>query len=124
MLFLCCRKYLLRALYHDLLNTTKSDAADTGDGSEELIELPQPTTVNTKPTHELKGHLHSTLSRTIFSICFEESIVLFALLMFQGLDILDAGYAFFICYASLANVLFMSLDRGWHTGNSPLPLYY
>lgn len=122
-LFLCCRKYLLRTLYHDLLNTTKNDASGFADGGEQLIELPQPTTANAKPTHELRGQLHSTLARAIFSICFGESVVLFILLMFQGLDILDVGYEFFIRYPSPAKILFTSPGREWRTGNSPSPLY-
>jgi len=89
-LFLGCRKYLLRTLYHDLLSSAKSDAMDIGDGGDELLELPQPTTGNTKPGHEPRGYFHSTLARTTFSVCFGESTILFALLMFQGLDILDA----------------------------------
>ena len=58
------------------------------------MELPQPAIGNTKPEHEPSGHFHSTLARTIFSVCFGESIILFTLLMFQGLDILDARYVF------------------------------
>jgi len=58
------------------------------------MELPQPTIGNTKPGREPRGHFHSTLARTTFSVCFGESIILFTLLMFQGLDILDARYAF------------------------------
>ena len=93
-LFLGCRKYLLRTLYHDLLKVAKDDVVDTGDGGDELLELPQPTTTGSKPGRELRGHFHSTLARTVFSVCFGESIVLFTLLMFQGLDILDVRYAY------------------------------
>ena len=57
------------------------------------MELPQPTTGSTKPGREPRGHFHSTLARTTFSVCFGESITLFTLLMFQGLDILDARCA-------------------------------
>lgn len=92
-LFLGSRKYLLRTLYHDLLNVAKNDASDTGSGGDELIELPQPTTGSAKSGHEPRGHFHSILARTVFSVCFEESVVLFTLLMFQGLDILDARYS-------------------------------
>ena len=93
-LFLGCRKYLLRTLYHDLLKVAKDDVLDIGDGGDELIELPQPTAAGSKPGRELRGHFHSTLARTVFSVCFGESITLFTLLMFQGLDILDVRYAY------------------------------
>lgn len=96
MLFLGCRKYLLRNLYHDLLNVAKNDAVDIGDEGDELMELPQPTTGSIRPRHEPGSHFHPTLARTIFSVCFGESIVLFTLLMFQGLDIMNAGYALLI----------------------------
>ncbi|KAF9792840.1 Abscisic acid G-protein coupled receptor-domain-containing protein [Thelephora terrestris] len=90
-LFFGCQKYLLRTLYHDLLDATGGEVIDIGDEGEELVELPQHTGANAKPEREPRDHFHSTLARATFSTCFGESITLFALLMFQGLDILDVG---------------------------------
>ncbi|KAJ3542078.1 hypothetical protein NM688_g6011 [Phlebia brevispora] len=94
-LFFASRKYLLRNLYHDLQDPS-SDAEpllSSTDTDIELETLPTPSTA-TLPSNSslqaLKSTFHSTLSRTLFSLCFSESCTLFALLICQGLDVFQA----------------------------------
>ncbi|KNZ76649.1 Golgi pH regulator, partial [Termitomyces sp. J132] len=98
-LFLSCRKYLLRSLYSDLRNlssdpasevtppTTPSTAQDIGI---ELNALPPPVSQGRSdkitPYLESKS-FHSTVARSVFSIMFAESSMMFFVLMLQGLNI-------------------------------------
>lgn len=100
---------MLRTL---LLNVVKNDAVGTEDGDEELTELPQPATVNPEPGQESRGNFHSTLAQTIFSLCFEECITLFTMLMFQGLNVLDVRYVL-LFHTNPVNLLFKSSGQGW-----------
>ncbi|KAG6816018.1 hypothetical protein H0H93_008684, partial [Arthromyces matolae] len=101
LLFLGCRKYLLRSLYSDLRNlsseptleltppgTPNTSALDKG---MELSPLPPPITQGkssnkTTPRLEAKS-LHSVVSRSVFSLMFAESSTMFFVLMLQGLEI-------------------------------------
>jgi hypothetical protein len=104
-LFLGCRKYLLRTIYHDLLQDLRNTSSEkessvvaTQDAEEEsdveLNALPAPSTSG-PAANSLKhggsgsGEFHSSLARSVFSFCFEESCVLFALLMCQGAGFLE-----------------------------------
>lgn len=91
-IFFGCRKYLLRTIYHDLLHDLRNQDSDAGGDTEdsevELNPLPQPSTSAAKPAGK-QSEFHSALARSMFSFCFEESCVLFALLMFQGIDVME-----------------------------------
>jgi hypothetical protein len=82
-LFLGCRNYLLRTVYHDLLRDSSN--GDPEESEVELDPLPQPSSARISQ----KTEFHSILARSLFSICLEESCVLFALLMCQGFGILE-----------------------------------
>ncbi|RDB17709.1 Golgi pH regulator B [Hypsizygus marmoreus] len=97
--FLGCRKYLLRSLYSDLqtlsLDTTDPltpDLPQSPSPSEsgiQLDSLPAPAT-QTKVTKMLpndSSYLHSTVSRSVFSLVFAESCMMFFVLMLQGIDV-------------------------------------
>ncbi|KZT00623.1 uncharacterized protein LAESUDRAFT_687929 [Laetiporus sulphureus 93-53] len=96
-LFLACRKYLLRALYHDLqdLSTHSSahavtpPAADTDDVELEALPTPSTSTAKRSPVLPTARHFHSTLARSLFSLCFSESCTLFLMLMSQAIDVFD-----------------------------------
>lgn len=94
--FYASRKYLLRALYHDLKSLTLS-ANDADDGALEvdvdieLDELPEPVSSNSASpsmtSTKRQSVLHSTIARTSFSLCFSESCTLFLLFMCQELHV-------------------------------------
>ncbi|EPS96199.1 hypothetical protein FOMPIDRAFT_161929 [Fomitopsis schrenkii] len=96
-LFLACRKYLLRNLYHDLQDLSGRRNSDPGTppvadvGNIEMETLPEPSTAAVKRVSALVGQrpFHSVLSRSLFSLCFSESCTLFLLLMSQALELLD-----------------------------------
>lgn len=94
--FYASRKYLLRALYHDLKSLTLS--ANDGDNGAlevdvdiELDELPEPVSSNSASpsvtSTKRQSVLHSTIARTSFSLCFSESCTLFLLFMCQELHV-------------------------------------
>ncbi|PCH43230.1 hypothetical protein WOLCODRAFT_73912 [Wolfiporia cocos MD-104 SS10] len=97
-LFFACRKYLLRHLYHDLQDLSVQRTAEPGtppvseDPAVELETLPTPSTSasSSTPVVSAKRPFHSVLSRTLFSLCFSESCMLFLLLMSQTLDALHS----------------------------------
>lgn len=91
--FFGCRKYLLRTIYHDLLQELRNPGSDgdAEDSEVELNPLPQPSTSAAKSVGK-QTEFHSTLARSMFSLCFEESCVLFALLMCQGVGVLEPRY--------------------------------
>ncbi|KAH9929419.1 Abscisic acid G-protein coupled receptor-domain-containing protein [Fomitopsis serialis] len=96
-LFLACRKYLLRHLYHDLQDLSAQRTTDPGTppvaeaDNIELETLPEPSTATVKRASSLVGQrpFHSVLARSLFALCFSESCTLFLLLMCQAFDVLD-----------------------------------
>ncbi|KAH9924238.1 Abscisic acid G-protein coupled receptor-domain-containing protein [Amylocystis lapponica] len=96
LLFFACRKYLLQTLYHDLQDLSAQHAADmvmqprTDNNEVELDTLPSPSNSKRSTLISSKRPFHSTLSRSLFSLCFSESCLLFLLLMCQGLDLFNA----------------------------------
>ncbi|GBE86872.1 hypothetical protein SCP_1001140 [Sparassis crispa] len=95
LLFFACRGYLLRNLYHDLQDLSAQQTVEPGsppcsdDANLELTTLPGPSTAVVAVASGRP--LHSTLSRSLFSLCFSEICTLFLLLMCQGIDLLDPG---------------------------------
>ncbi|OCH88954.1 hypothetical protein OBBRIDRAFT_813398 [Obba rivulosa] len=99
-LFFACRKYLLQNLYHDLQglsseHTSTPPFLDSTEDSVELDSLPQPSTTSASaapalPIMKGKRSFHSVLSRSLFALCFTESCMMFGLLMFQALGVLQA----------------------------------
>ncbi|GLB44430.1 putative the Golgi pH regulator (GPHR) family N-terminal [Lyophyllum shimeji] len=103
LLFLGCRKYLLRSLYSDLQTLSSSDsttpddddtppATPSPDSGIELSSLPAPVTTpkssKGKDSSRSDAHsLHASLSRAVFSLMFAESSMMFFVLMLQGLDV-------------------------------------
>ncbi|KAH7924192.1 hypothetical protein BV22DRAFT_1196119 [Leucogyrophana mollusca] len=73
-LFLCCRVFLQRKLYSDLQSLTSQEALPPS------ASTPKPSTARS---------WHSYLGQSCFSLCFSESTILFAMLMCQGLDLLE-----------------------------------
>ncbi|KAH8092180.1 Abscisic acid G-protein coupled receptor-domain-containing protein [Cristinia sonorae] len=93
-LFYTCRRYLLASLYHDLQGLTSegvvpSSAGELDVDAVELETLPthSPSKHHHTPTPSRNRIFHSFVSRTLFSLSFSESCMLFLLLMCQGLDI-------------------------------------
>ncbi|EIN05158.1 hypothetical protein PUNSTDRAFT_146054 [Punctularia strigosozonata HHB-11173 SS5] len=104
-LFLVCRHVLLRSLEHDLRGMA-SESPDSKPGEHahspmastsmldlELDSLPQPLST-TRDSRSFLGSrsrpLHSKLARGCFAASFSESCTLFALLMMQGIEFMDA----------------------------------
>ncbi|KAG6826861.1 hypothetical protein H0H92_014119 [Tricholoma furcatifolium] len=85
-LFLGCRKYLLRSLYSDLRTLSSSSSSSTT-SPPVTPGLPQPVTRKTTTDDARSSALHSTVARSIFSLMFTESSMMFIVLMLQGLDL-------------------------------------
>ncbi|KAH9931624.1 Abscisic acid G-protein coupled receptor-domain-containing protein [Epithele typhae] len=96
LLFFASRRYLLHHIYHDLQDLSPKTHSAPGtpavvfdaDGVE-LNTLPAPTTSPNVVNTPRKRLFHSFLSRTLFSLCFSESCILFILLVCQGLDMFN-----------------------------------
>lgn len=103
-LFLSCRKYLLRSLYSDLRNlssdsgreltppNTPNTAQNTGI---ELNALPSPVShgKSGNPTpYSSPNSFHSIVARSVFSLMFAESSMMFFVLMLQGLNIFSHSF--------------------------------
>lgn len=109
--FFACRKYLLRTIYSDLRTLSSTAAPGTPTPSRrpsmpvdlvalnfesedmELEALPTPTTHTPKSAKfsiEDTTYLHTAVARTIFSWCFAESCMMFALLMLQGVGVFSS----------------------------------
>jgi hypothetical protein len=85
-LFVTCRNFIDKSLYHELKQISQSTSADI---PVELETLPSPS-ATPRPGRRLTNDTsHSLLSKTLFSLCFSESCTLFLLLMCQALDALD-----------------------------------
>ena len=84
-LFVTCRKFIDKSLYHELKQISQPSSAEI---PVELDTLPSPSATSTgrRLTNDTS---HSLLSKTLFSLCFSESCTLFLLLMCQALDVLD-----------------------------------
>lgn len=98
-LFLSCRKFLLRTLYHDLQSLSSEESQSGGherlDSDFELDSLPTPasaTKVNGSPKVKKQDSLHSILARSLFSASFSESCTMFLMLMAQGLAMFRARF--------------------------------
>lgn len=114
-LFVFCRKFLLDALYKDLRSLSAPDAGPL-DADQDDTELDTLPTASTSRAPELRHHntpgsasslsfvhsvlfnrastlskdnFESNLSRSAFALCFEESCILFLLVMCQALDVLS-----------------------------------
>ncbi|KAG6915479.1 hypothetical protein DXG01_011310 [Tephrocybe rancida] len=99
LLFLGCRKYLLKSLYSDLRTLSSDPASDltppatpntAQDGGIELDTLPTPATQSKSGktgSYSDARSMHSTVARTVFSLMFAESSMMFFVLMLQGLNI-------------------------------------
>jgi len=120
-LFFSCRKYLLRSLYHDLQDLSSEKVvpsqAELGSSTRpvtnvqsgiELATLPSPSTHSTSSAGKSRS-LHSSVARTIFSVCFSESCVMFFFLLCQGLDLFDSRTRLFNWKASLFLLLATNL---------------
>ncbi|KAI0297048.1 Abscisic acid G-protein coupled receptor-domain-containing protein [Multifurca ochricompacta] len=87
-LFATCRKFIDRSLYDELKQI--SQISPTENPALELDILPQPTA---SPTSGRKSSgndsFHSSLSKTLFALCFSESCVLFLLVMCQALNVFN-----------------------------------
>ncbi|KAF9472678.1 G protein-coupled receptor 89 [Pholiota conissans] len=111
-LFFACRKYLLRTIYSDLRSISSSATPGTPTLSRrpslpadlvslnfesddiELEALPPPTTHTPKSAKFLMEdatYLHASISRILFSWCFSEGCMMFALLMMQGVGLLSSS---------------------------------
>jgi hypothetical protein len=85
-LFVTCRNFIDKSLYHELKQISQSPSAEI---LVELETLPSPS-ATPRPGRRLTNDTsHSLLSKTLFSLCFSESCTLFLLLMCQALDALD-----------------------------------
>ncbi|KAH9985916.1 Abscisic acid G-protein coupled receptor-domain-containing protein [Russula vinacea] len=85
-LFVTCRNFIDKSLYHELKQISQSTSAEI---PIELETLPSPS-ATPRPGRKLANDTsHSLLSKTLFSLCFSESCTLFLLLMCQALDALD-----------------------------------
>ena len=97
LLYFACRKFLLRAIYHDLRTLTYTSHVDTAEGEEDDAEEHEldslnsslPMTRNSPPDPPLARTIHSTLSRASFALCFSESCMLFVLVLCQGLGVFN-----------------------------------
>ncbi|KAF8170773.1 G protein-coupled receptor 89 [Pholiota molesta] len=110
--FFACRKFLLRTIYSDLRSLSSTAAPGTPTPSRrpsmpvdlaalnfesedvELETLPPPTTHTPKSAKfsiEDTAYLHTAVARVIFSWCFAEGCMMFALLMLQGVGVLSSN---------------------------------
>ncbi|KAL0565488.1 hypothetical protein V5O48_016538, partial [Marasmius crinis-equi] len=132
-LFFGCRKLLLQSLYSDLRHlSSTSTIAGPQTPTEEYIRLdPLPTPVQTDTTkhRQRERTLHSTLSRTLFALCFSECCMLFLLLMAQGIGVFEAStrltnwklsISFLLIAVLILTPLFVSLVISLGTGSTRL----
>ncbi|KAF8064353.1 G protein-coupled receptor 89 [Lyophyllum atratum] len=100
LLFLGCRKYLLRSLYSDLRSLSSDPISDVTppatpntaqlDSGIELSALPAPATQSKSGKGASRSDakfLHSTVARTVFSLMFAESSMMFFVLILQALSV-------------------------------------
>jgi hypothetical protein len=91
-LWVCCQKFLVRSLYHDLRGiATEHGTAHASAESLELGALPAPVSAGAGGGGG--GGAQKTapvaLARLAFALCFGESCVMFLLLMAQAADVLS-----------------------------------
>jgi len=90
-LFFSCRRFLLGSLYHDLQDLSSAEvqagAHMRAESEFELETLPAPLQTHVGIRPRQKTVLHSMLSRSLFSVSFSESCMMFLMLMAQGLNI-------------------------------------
>ena len=133
LLFLGSRQYLLRSLYSDLQTLSSGPASDVGidsgssthhsptpsqraerDDEIELTRLPTPVSA-TKSTRQASKNDHAIysagwVSRTVFSLVFTESCMMFSLLMLQRVGIFSAWFVRLLVYNQFNSFMVVSQD--------------
>jgi hypothetical protein len=101
-LFFSCRRFLIDTFYSNLEDLSSPSVKEDVPGSPSRNDIPldglssaglplpaqSPSAKTTKHGRAgVKEALHTSISRSLFSLCFSESCMLFLLLMMQGLDV-------------------------------------